>query len=76
MAHVCDICGKGRQFGVNKPFSQKRTRKVWQPNLQKQSIEIGGTRMQVKICTQCLRTLKKHAKLDAAAEEKTETKTA
>lgn len=59
MAYMCDICGKGKQFGKNVPFSMKKTNKVWKPNLQKQRIEIGGSRIQIKACTQCLRTLAK-----------------
>lgn len=74
MAYVCDICGKGRQFGKNVPFSLKKTNKVWKPNLQRQFIEIGGTRMQVRICTQCLRTLKKSAKAENSKTQELSTK--
>ncbi|HSX48027.1 MAG TPA: 50S ribosomal protein L28 [Candidatus Nanoarchaeia archaeon] len=85
MAYQCDICGKGKLYGHNVPFSQKKTNKVWKPNLQRQFIEIGGTRMQIKACTQCLRTLKKYSKPDpvvaavaekAKAEPKAEAKSA
>ncbi len=72
MAYACDICGKGKQFGHNVPFSQKKTNKVWKPNLQRQRIEIGGTSLQIKVCTQCLRTLKKAGKANEA-EAKPET---
>jgi large subunit ribosomal protein L28 len=68
MAYACDICGKGKQFGNNVPFSQKKTTKVWKPNLQRQYITLDGTRMQIKSCTQCLRTLKK---VEAAKAAKT-----
>jgi large subunit ribosomal protein L28 len=69
MAYACDICGKGKQFGNNVPFSQKKTNKVWKPNLQRQRITLDGTSMQIKACTQCLRTLKKvpKAKEEAVA---------
>lgn len=60
MAYACDICGKGKQFGHNVPFSLKKTNKVWKPNLQKQYISYQGGRMQIKACAQCLRTLKKY----------------
>ena len=69
MAYACDICGKGKQFGKNVPFSQKKTNKVWKPNLQRQYIELDGTRMQIKACAQCLRTLKKYAKKNAEKAE-------
>lgn len=67
MAYACDICNKGKQFGHNVPFSQKKTNKVWKPNLQRQRLEIGGTRLQVKICTSCIRTLAKYQR-EAAAQ--------
>lgn len=74
MAYACDICNKGKQFGNNVPFSQKKTRKVWHPNLQRQRLTIGTNRIQVKMCTQCIRTLAKYqregaAKALAAAEK-------
>lgn len=62
MSYMCDICGKGKQFGSNVSFSQRHTRKVWKPNLQRQYISLDGSRMQIKACTQCLRTLAKYQK--------------
>lgn len=67
MAYSCEICGKGKQFGHNVPFSQKKTNKVWKPNLQRTRLEVGGTKVRVKICTQCMRTLAKYQR-DAAAK--------
>ncbi len=60
MAYACDICGKGKQYGHNVSFSQRKTQKVWKPNLQRHSITVGANRVQVKLCTQCLRTLAKY----------------
>lgn len=68
MAYSCDICGKGKQYGHNVPFSQKKTNKVWKPNLQRQYLDFGTSRIQVKACTQCLRTIKKY-RAEAAAKE-------
>ncbi len=67
MAYSCEICGKGKQVGHNVPFSQKKTNKVWKPNLQRTRLEIDGTKVRVKICTQCMRTL---AKFERQAAEK------
>ncbi len=67
MAYSCEICGKGKQFGNNVSFSQRKTNKVWKPNLQRQTLEVQGTRLQVKICTGCLRTLAKYSAKDAKA---------
>jgi large subunit ribosomal protein L28 len=70
MAYACEICGKGKQFGHNVPFSQKKTNKVWKPNLQRTRIEIDGTRVRVKMCTQCMRTLAKYEREALAKVEK------
>jgi large subunit ribosomal protein L28 len=69
MAYACDICGKGKQFGHNVPFSQKKTNKVWKPNLQRVRLTIDGTPVRVKICTQCMRTLAKYKKQEPQAKE-------
>lgn len=69
MAYACDICNKGKQFGHNVSFSQRKTAKVWKPNLQKQYINLGASRVQVKMCTQCMRTLAKYQREAAAKAE-------
>jgi len=56
---VCDITGKGKQFGNNVSFSQRHTKKVWEANLQKKTLIIDGKKVTLKISTQALRTLKK-----------------
>ncbi len=81
MAYSCEICGKGKQFGHNVPFSQKKTNKVWKPNLQRTRLEVDGTKVRVKICTQCMRTLAKYereanVKAEAQAAAKAEPKKA
>lgn len=55
----CDITGKGKQFGNNVSFSQRHTKKVWEPNLQKKTLTIDGKKVRVKISTSALRTLKR-----------------
>ena len=56
---VCDITGKGKQFGNNVSFSQRHTKKVWEANLQKKTLIVDGKKVTLKISTQALRTLKK-----------------
>ena len=55
----CDITGKGKQYGNNVSFSQRHTKKVWQPNLQKKTIIVDGKKIKLTVSTQALRTLKK-----------------
>jgi len=56
---ICDITGKGKQYGNNVSFSQRHTKKVWKPNLQTKTILIDGKKTKLKISTQAIRTLKK-----------------
>lgn len=55
----CELTGKGKQYGHNVSFSLRRTKKVWKPNLQKKTLLIDGKKVQMKVSTQAIRTLKK-----------------
>ncbi len=57
--NICELTGKGKQYGNNVSFSQRHTKKVWKPNLQTKTVVIGGKKVTMKISTQALRTLKK-----------------
>jgi large subunit ribosomal protein L28 len=61
----CEITGKGKQYGHNVPFSLKRTKKVWKPNLQTKTIVVDGKKVKMKISTQAIRTLKKKGILES-----------
>jgi large subunit ribosomal protein L28 len=67
---VCDITGKGKQFGNNVSFSQRHTKKVWEANLQKKTMVIDGKKVTLKVSTQALRTLKKKGLLTPATAQK------
>jgi large subunit ribosomal protein L28 len=60
---VCDITGKGKQYGNNVSFSLRHTKKVWKPNLQSKTIIVDGKKVKLKISTQAIRTLKKKGML-------------
>jgi large subunit ribosomal protein L28 len=57
---ICDITGKGKQYGSNVSFSQRHTKKIWKPNLQTKAIIVDGKKTKLKISTQAIRTLKKN----------------
>jgi large subunit ribosomal protein L28 len=59
VAQICDITGKGKQFGHNVSFSQRKTQKIWKPNLQKKRLVINGKKVTLNVSAQGLRTLKK-----------------
>lgn len=64
---ICDITGKGKQFGNNVSFSQRHTKKVWSPNLQIKTLIVDGKKVRLKVSTQAIRTLKKKGLLPNGA---------
>lgn len=56
---VCEISGKGKMYGHNVSFSQRKTRKVFKPNVQKKTLVVDGQKVRVNVATSTLRTLKK-----------------
>ncbi len=65
MAEKCEVTGKGKQFGHNVSFSQRKTQKIWRPNLQMRTIVIDGKKQRIKVSAAGLRTLRKQGKLAA-----------
>jgi large subunit ribosomal protein L28 len=60
---ICDITGKGKQYGSSVSFSQRHTKKVWKPNLQTKTVVIDGKKTKLKLSAQAIRTLKKQGLL-------------
>lgn len=65
MASFCELTGKGKQFGNNVSFSQRHTKKVWRPNLQKKTFVVDGKKVTMHLSTQAIRILKKKGVLGA-----------
>ncbi len=59
MSRKCDICGKGPQFGNRVSHSNKKIKHKFNANIQNVKIEIDGEIKKLKVCTSCLRSLKK-----------------
>jgi large subunit ribosomal protein L28 len=55
VAAVCDVCGKKPGFGNNKPWSRKRTRRRFDPNIQRVRAVVGATPKRMNVCTSCLK---------------------
>ncbi|GAA2760431.1 50S ribosomal protein L28 [Actinopolymorpha singaporensis] len=55
MAAVCDVCGKGPGFGNNVSHSKRRTRRRFDPNIQRVRATVHGTPKRVNVCTSCLK---------------------
>jgi len=52
----CDICGKAVQFGNNVSDSNKRTGKIWRPNIRRVHIMEAGRKVRRYVCTRCIRS--------------------
>ena len=56
MARVCDICGKGPQFGNNISHAHNKTKRRWNVNLRPVRARVMGTTRKLRVCTACLRS--------------------
>ncbi len=57
MAYVCDVCGKGPQFGNKISHANNVTKRRFNPNLQPVKIQDEkGRTSRAKVCTRCLRS--------------------
>ena len=43
MAAVCEVCGKKPSFGMNISHSHRRTKRRWDPNIQKVRALVDGS---------------------------------
>ena len=55
MAAVCDVCAKRPGFGNNVPWSKKKTKRRWNPNIQRVRSTVSGGTKRVNVCTSCLK---------------------
>ena len=61
MALRCFNCDKGVMYGHNVSHAKNRTNRLFKPNLHYARIVHDGTSMRVRLCTKCLRLLKRKA---------------
>jgi large subunit ribosomal protein L28 len=56
VAANCDVCGKGPSFGHNISHSHRRTKRRWNPNIQRVRTMVNGvTPKRLNVCTSCLK---------------------
>jgi len=55
VAAVCDICGKHPSFGMRLSHSHRRTKRRWNPNIQKVRALVNGAPRRIHVCTSCIR---------------------
>jgi large subunit ribosomal protein L28 len=58
MASVCDVCGRSPGFGNNISHSHRRTRRRWNPNIQRMRVLVNGVPKRLNVCTRCLKANK------------------
>lgn len=56
MARTCEICGKHSSVGNNVSHANNKTKRRWQPNLQRVRANLSGTVRRILVCTGCLRS--------------------
>ena len=56
MAQICQICGKGPQFGHRISHAHNLSKRRWNPNLQKVRALVNGTVRRIRVCTKCLKS--------------------
>ena len=56
MAKVCEICGKRPVYGNNVSHANNRTRRRWEPNLQRIRVKVDGGVKRMKVCTNCIKS--------------------
>jgi large subunit ribosomal protein L28 len=55
MAAVCEICDKRPVFGMRVSHSHRRTKRRWNPNIQRIRVQVGGTTRRMNVCTRCIK---------------------
>ena len=55
MSSVCDVCGKTPGFGMNISHSHRRSKRRWNPNVQRVRALVDGTPKRVNACTKCIK---------------------
>jgi len=55
MAKVCEICGRGPQFGNRISHAHNVTKRRWNVNLQPVRLLLKGAAKRLRVCTSCIK---------------------
>ncbi len=55
MAKVCELCGRGPQFGHRISHAHNVTKRRWNLNLQTVHAVVKGAGKRMRVCTSCIR---------------------
>ena len=56
MGKLCEVCDKGTLNGNNVSHSNRKTHRLWAPNVQRVRVEVNGQVRHMNVCTRCLRS--------------------
>ena len=56
MAKVCELCGRGPQFGHRVSHAHNVSKRRWNINLQSVRALIKGATKRMSVCTSCIRS--------------------
>lgn len=56
MSKVCDVCGRGPQFGNKISHAHNVTSRRWDLNLQTVRAVVKGANKRIRACTSCIRS--------------------
>jgi len=55
MASKCEVCGKGPSWGMTVSHSHRRTKRRWNPNIQRVRTLVNGATKRRDVCTSCIK---------------------
>lgn len=56
MGKFCEVCAKGSMSGHNVSHSNRKTNRIWAPNVQRVRAVVDGQAKRLNVCTRCLRS--------------------
>ncbi len=56
MAQVCALCGKRPASGNNVSHANNKTKRRFNPNLQRVRARVEGSVRRIRVCTRCIRS--------------------
>ena len=56
MGKFCEVCAKGSMSGHNVSHSNRKSNRIWAPNVQRVRVVVDGQAKRLNVCTRCLRS--------------------
>jgi large subunit ribosomal protein L28 len=56
MAKMCEVCGRGPQFGNRVSHAHNVTKRRWNVNLQRVHAVVQGSPKRIRVCTSCIKS--------------------